>query len=104
MRDIMIGPKDRHKQLIQERKTKLKMRDSEDKSASKKEAASSAEEEPQEAQSDDHQQNTTPGDRAEKVREYRKRQKEKLKGTEQPLNSKKGSRNHKIAKEEDDGG
>jgi hypothetical protein len=76
----MVGPKDRQKQFIQERKSKLRPSDSENEGASKEGS--------QEEQDDIHQPSTTPGDHAEKVREYRERQKEKLRRAKHPRDSK----------------
>ena len=100
----MDGPKERQKQFAQERLTKLKPRDSENKKGDLKESSPKAEEAVRKKQTDAPDSNAIAGDHAEQMREYRKRQKDKRRGTARPRASNEEKRKPKKSQEDENGG
>jgi len=90
----MSGPKERQKQFSRERDTKLKPRDNANKNGNAKESAPKVENEVKEKQKDACENSAITDNHAKQVREYRKRQKYKLKGRKHPRARGEDNHNH----------
>lgn len=100
----MSKPKERQRQFAEERKTKLKLRDNQNTPSGAKKSSPKVEKESPKKPIDAQEGKAISGNHAEQIREYRYRQRDKVKGIKGPGALNEQSRNPKNPQEDENGG